>query len=245
MNAVFLGLWALAGGCTFDFASIPVLEGDLSEDDAGGGRGFPDPEPGERHQDCAAGVPDPLPAEPVIALDELGLPSFATWQDLDCAGLGEVRACAEADGCTCLDGLCLEAGDAPLSYDAGQCRLQVPPALKAALCCANSARVDCRGYPFGARSRIGESCVRHDDCERGLLCRQEAEHGVCACPDEPLPSLTTCLGFESEAAADTDAGRGDLQGEDGTVLLAGQPNGPFDGHEQGARDAEGHGARAE
>ena len=93
-------------------------------------------------------------------------------------------------------GLCLDeetpcATGVALGHANGMCVTCVSAATKHALCCTAPAGFDCRGYPGVAlsRSRPGELCREHSDCEPGLLCigssdaRWGAGVGRCLCPE--------------------------------------------------------------
>jgi len=157
-----------------------------------------------RHASCRNPQPNPLPS--VAELDPSAIKNDVNaWASLSCELANAQLACGPAESCDDRTPICLRADEkrshgicgvgrpssdkeskAPttlLSYREGACIVTAQIQEKAAACCQGLDGFDCRTYPFGTRSKPGQRCARHIDCEQGLVCEAP---GFCACPGEPV-----------------------------------------------------------
>jgi len=171
------------GGRARDAAEMPTPDASLDS-------GTPGP---AHHSQCRDPVPDPLPDSPRIPLNIRGEPRYNDWSYLSCdEASNSFGTCDERPEGSCTSfaicasvedgerGVCMyhaelidEPTQTPVTYRQGACLQMVAPANKAGLCCDWDRRVDCRLFPLSRndpRSRPGELCTEHSDCEPGLLC---------------------------------------------------------------------------
>lgn len=180
--------------------------------DGGSGTG----ELANKHAACEESLPVLMPTAPWVHTDATGRPALDSWRGLGCpneypmCSSGNLSGTAvwRCDACLLGDsdagaGVCF--GD---QYDCelltlrdGACSVCVSIMAKARACCAQLPGFDCRPWPYPSDSRRNEGCARHEDCERGLVCKGSSNRshiGLCVCPEEDAPSVSgpqACPGF--------------------------------------------------
>ena len=165
------------------------------------------------HASCSTPLPAELPQPPSVPTDAAGRPLFDLYRDLAC---GDVEAhplcdpetvCPEEADMVCVrhgdsdTGICAhtvgDGGRQPFTMDDGRCVGFGLLSVHQRACCAEVKGMDCRVWPYDGhdslsrKSKVGELCASHQDCERGLLCTALLQSSVCACPGSDKEP-TTC-----------------------------------------------------
>ncbi len=162
-----------------------------------------------QHERCERAFPKQTPPLPDVARNQQGELRYNDWYYWACEPLdGDVSPTCSVGGASCergesclhvlaaSEGLCMpEQTDrypyVVATFQDGACVSMLAAPEKSYLCCSHASNLDCRLWPLldtDARSRAGELCVEHSDCEPGLVCTAYLTGelpGVarCTCPE--------------------------------------------------------------